>query len=59
MQQPIWAIIWPTGRILADSTFSSEGHAWQVALGWPDNQEIELAKSLGYKAVQITVEIVT
>jgi hypothetical protein len=59
VNKPIWAIVWPDGRVLADSTFKDEAHAWMIALGWPDNQEIELAKSQGYKAVQITIQIVT
>lgn len=54
----VWAVIWPDGSVLADSTFRNEAHAWRVALGWPDEKEIEIAKSKGYKArrVKIVVE---
>lgn len=53
--KPVWAIVWPDGRILADSTFKDEDHAWQIALGWPDDVEIEMAKRQGYAALQVTV----
>jgi hypothetical protein len=52
-----WAIIWPDGRILADSDFKDEAEAWQVALGWPDDKEISIAKRRGYKAAQVSIGI--
>lgn len=45
-----WAVEDPEGRVLADSTFRDEAHAWQVALGWPSQDEIDHAKKRGYKA---------
>lgn len=45
-----WAVEDPEGRVLADSTFRDEAHAWQVALGWPSEQEIAHAKRRGYRA---------
>jgi hypothetical protein len=57
MNKPIWAIVWPDGKLLADSTFKDEDHAWQIALGWPSEEEILAAKAAGYKAVQVEVQI--
>lgn len=45
-----WAVEDPAGQVLADSTFRDEAHAWQVALGWPSEEEISDAKRRGYKA---------
>lgn len=50
-----WAIIKPNGDILLDSTFEYEADAWRVALGWPDDQEIEEAKKNGFRAVFASV----
>jgi len=50
-----WAVIWPDGRMLADTSFNDEQHAWQVCLGWPDADEIEAAKRRGARAVRVTV----
>jgi hypothetical protein len=58
MSEPIWAIIFPDGKIVAGSDFKDEAHAWQMVLGWPDEEEIERAKQEGYKAVRVTWQIV-
>jgi hypothetical protein len=50
-----WAVIWPDGRVLADSTFKDEADAWKVALGWPDAAEIAHAKASGVRAVRVIV----
>jgi hypothetical protein len=53
--KPIWAIIWPDGKILADSDFKDEAHAWHIALGWPDDKEIAIAKRKGFKARKVRI----
>lgn len=52
-----WAIIKPNGDILLDSNFADEAQAWQVALGWPSDDEIEIAKKEGYRAVFAAVVV--
>lgn len=52
-----WAVIWPDGRVLVDSTFRDEAHAWTVALGWPDAEEIAEAKKKGVKVKKIFVDL--
>ena len=51
-----WAIVWPNGKVLVDTTFDSEAMAWQVALGWPDDEEIAHAKSNGVKAMRVRID---
>ena len=46
-----WGVIYPDGHILLDTKFETERDAWRVALGWPDESDIENAKKHGYKAV--------
>ena len=50
-----WGVIRPDGSVLVDSHFKNEANAWQVALGWPDDEEIEEAKAKGYRAEFMTV----
>jgi hypothetical protein len=50
-----WAIIDPEGHIHVDSTLETEERAWEVALGWPSQEEIEGRKKEGWKAVIVTV----
>ena len=50
-----WGVIRPDGSVLVDSHFKNEATAWQVALGWPDDEEIEEAKAIGYRAEFMTV----
>ena len=52
-----WGIIRPTGHILIDDSWGDEDAAWHVALGWPTNEEIEWAKTSGWRAVRVTVMI--
>ncbi|MDD5688511.1 MAG: hypothetical protein PHE88_11850 [Elusimicrobia bacterium] len=52
-----WAIIKPNGDILLDSDFANESHAWQIALGWPSDDEIAEAKNNGYRAVFAAVVV--
>lgn len=54
-----WAVCWPDGRMLADSTFTDEAHAWQVALGWPSAEEIAYAQAQGVVACRVTVKPVS
>lgn len=50
-----WGVIRPDGTVLVDSHFKNEATAWQVALGWSDDEEIEEAKAKGYRAELFTV----
>ena len=50
-----WCVIRPDGSVLVDSHFKNEANAWQVALGWPDDEEIEEAKTKGYRAAVVTI----
>ena len=50
-----WCVIRPDGSVLVDSHFKNEANAWQVALGWPDDEEIEEAKAKGYRAAVVTI----
>lgn len=43
----MYAVIWPDGRILADSTFKSEADALKIALGFPDENDIGAFKAAG------------
>ena len=45
------AVIMTDGRIIAESEFKDENHAWTVALGWPHPDEIEHAKQNGARCV--------
>lgn len=45
------AVIMTDGRIIAESEFKDENHAWTVALGWPSTNEIEHAKKQGARCV--------
>lgn len=54
-----WAVVFPDNRIIADSGFKDEDHAWTVALGWPDAEEIERAKKNGHRAMRLTIDINT
>ncbi|OHB85684.1 MAG: hypothetical protein A2Z38_04095 [Planctomycetes bacterium RBG_19FT_COMBO_48_8] len=51
----VWAVIFEDGRVLADSTFRGEDHAWQIALGWPDAEEIEEAKKRGCVCQKVVI----
>lgn len=53
----VWAMIYPDGKILADSTFRDEAHVWRIGLGWPDKEEIEAAKKKGHRAEQVEIHI--
>jgi hypothetical protein len=48
-----WAIFYPSGEVIADTTFKDENHAWQIALGWPNAEEIEQAKRNGFRAARV------
>lgn len=53
----VWAMIYPDGKILADSNFRDEAHVWRIGLGWPDKEEIENAKNKGYRAEPVEVHV--
>ena len=44
-----WGWIRPDGSFVVDSSLTSESDAWQIALGWPDKDEIEAAKCAGWQ----------
>lgn len=58
-KEPIeaWAILFPDNHILVDSNFVTEEMAWRVALGWPDNYEIERAKKNGHRAMRLKIDV--
>jgi hypothetical protein len=51
----VWTAILHDGTLIADSSFSDEAHAWQVALGWPSDEEIAEAKRLVDRVVRATI----
>ena len=57
MARPAWGVIRPDGSVLVDSRFKDVDSAWQIALGWPDDEEIEEAKTKGYRAEFMTVVV--
>jgi hypothetical protein len=50
-----WAIIDPEGQVHIDSSLETEERNWEVALGWPPQEEIDGRKKEGWKAVKVTV----
>jgi hypothetical protein len=48
----MWAVIFPDGEICTGSDMKNEADAWEIALGWPDAQEIEDAKKSGVYAAK-------
>lgn len=50
-----YAYVSPSGAVMADSQFESHDHAWKVALGWPDAQEISEAKQRGARIIKVRV----
>lgn len=49
-----WVIISPGGVYwLGHAT--DEWHAWTIALGWPDQAEVDDHKALGWYAAEATV----
>jgi len=52
-----WAIIKPNGDICLDSTFENEKSAWEIVLGYPNDDEIKTANESGYKSVFATVVV--
>lgn len=53
----VWAYIEPDGRILADTHFKDEADTWKIALGWPDDEEIEEAKRRGCRVELVGIAI--
>lgn len=52
----IWAVVFSDGRIIAESDFENEEEAWRIALGWPDQDEIDEAKKRGAFCVKARLE---
>ena len=55
-QWECWAYVSPHGKVLADLDFNFEHDAWYVALGWPDNEEIQAAKQRGARVIRVRIE---
>lgn len=53
----MWAIIFPFGRIITGSACITEAEAWRIALGWPCQEEEDIArfKSRGAYATKATL----
>jgi hypothetical protein len=51
----MWALVYPSGRIVADPEMCSEESAWQVGLCFPYQQEIENLKRVGVFAVKVRI----
>lgn len=45
-------LIYSDGKLLLDSNFRDEAHAWTVGLGWPTQEEIECQKQEGARVVR-------
>lgn len=56
MSWEVWAVKAPDDTIIADSSFKTERRAWEVVLGWPDEEEIEFEKKRGYRAMRVRIE---
>lgn len=56
MSQPLlpWVVVSTTGVHWLGHA-KNEDHAWQIALGWPDEPEIMFHKKLGWYAAEATV----
>jgi hypothetical protein len=52
-----WSIIKPNGDIVLDSSFKNESMAWEIVLGYPSEEDIEVAKQNCYKAVFASVVV--
>lgn len=50
-----WAVERP-GLALYVQAGGDEATAWQVALGWPDDNEIESAKANGARAIRVVIK---
>ena len=50
-----WGWIRPDGSFVVDSQMEDEGHCWQLALGWPAQEEIDNAKRTGWTVCKFTV----
>lgn len=48
-----WALLWPDGRWFIDTDGKSQTDCWKIGLGWPSADEIETAKSMGVRCVQV------
>lgn len=51
-----WGWKRPDGSFVVDSSLENESHAWQIALGWPDEDEIIAAKREGWIVGKFLVE---
>lgn len=49
-----WVIVTPAGVYWLGHA-KDEAHAWSIALGWPDKDEIDAWKAKGCYAAQATV----
>jgi len=52
-----WAVIWPNGRIVAESTFTDADHALRTVLGWPTRGEVKDFLTTGGRVVRVKIEV--
>lgn len=50
-----WVVVAPSGLSWLGLA-RDENNAWQIALGWPDQQEIDAHKLAGWYATEATVK---
>lgn len=51
------AFINTNGVMHIDTSFVTEEEVWRIFLGWPSKEEIEQAKRLGAKVVEVEITI--
>jgi hypothetical protein len=50
--QSIWAIIGP-GGMCHIGHHRDEDHAWTVAFGWPNKEDVDWMKNNGWRAIRV------
>ena len=51
-----WMVVLPDGHVVVQAGANvDENHIWQIALGWPDAEEIRDAQRRGARAVPCMV----
>lgn len=52
-----WALVYPEGYVAADTRYDNEEEVWAMTFGRLTHHEINAAKGIGYRAVQIDMYI--
>ena len=50
-----WAFVGADGSMFADTFFSIQDSVWDVALGWPNAEDIQEAKKRGCRVCRVRV----